>query len=271
MKGNGHLCSTLPHREGFLPSANVFSEHAVAYPRHAAGQLFARQDTKGGSRFGRRVAGNIEKAGNTNTAVRNWYGDVADFIDEPCAEHGAVEPPSALEHQLAQMKSVAELPKGHLQVDFLLPSEEVGNAGGLEVCQVIVAHAISDEQNNVIAIHFVLLEAQNTFGIHADCQSFGIFVGDVVTTNDRLLGARELHIAAGKFLHRGRPHEPGTNAKAGSGGLEERGALFATGQLAPATAEDFAVDGRAHVADHVGFHSFPRSSNASARICDKLC
>src|ERR1035437_8879751 len=165
MKGNGRPCSMLPHREGFLPSANVFSEHAVAYPRHAAGQLSARQDTKGGSRFGRQVAGNIEKAGNANTAVRNRYGDVANFIDEPGVEHGAVEFPSALEHQLAQMKSVAELPKGHVQVDFLLGADEVGNAGGLEVCQVIVANKISDEQNNVIAIHFVLLEAQHAFGI----------------------------------------------------------------------------------------------------------
>ena len=97
------------------------------------------------------------------------------------------------------MKSVAKLAKGHVQIDFLLPAEEIGDAGGLEVFQVIVANAISNEQNNVIAIHFVLLESQHAFGIHTDCQPFGVFVGDVVTTNDRLIGARELHVAAGKL------------------------------------------------------------------------
>ena len=125
MKGNGHLCSTLPHREGFLPSASVFSEDAVAYPRHAAGQLFAPKDAKGGSRFGRRVTGNIEKAGDANTAVGDRHGDMADLIDEPGVEHGAVEFSSALEHQLAQMKSVAELAKGNVQIDLLLAAEEV--------------------------------------------------------------------------------------------------------------------------------------------------
>src|ERR1019366_7577949 len=120
MKGNGHLCSALLKREGFLSSASVFCEDAVAYPRHTAGQLFARQDAKGGSRFGRPVTGNIEKAGDANSAVGDRHGDMADLIDEPGVEHGAVKLPSALEHQLAQMKSVAELAKGNVQIDLLL-------------------------------------------------------------------------------------------------------------------------------------------------------
>ena len=96
--GNGRPYSTLLNRESFLPSARVFSDDAVAYPRHTAGQLFARKDPEGGSCFGRRVAGNVEKTGDSNAAVRNRHGDVAYLIDEPCVEHGAVELSPALEH-----------------------------------------------------------------------------------------------------------------------------------------------------------------------------
>ena len=91
----------LLHRENLLPSASVFCEDAVAYPSHAAGQLFARKDAKGGSRFGRRVTGNVEKAGDAKAAIGDRHGNVADLIYEPGMEHGAVELSATLEHQLA--------------------------------------------------------------------------------------------------------------------------------------------------------------------------
>jgi hypothetical protein len=48
-----------------------------------------------------------------------------------------------------------------LPVNFLLAAEEVGDAGGLEVRQVIVADALGDKQDNMIAVHFVLLEVES--------------------------------------------------------------------------------------------------------------
>ena len=104
------------------------------------------------------------------------------------------------------MKSAAELAEGNAQVNFLLAAKEKGDTGGLKMSQVIVANAFSDEQHNVIAIHFVLLEAQHAFGIRADCQPFGILVGDVVATRDRLISARQFVVSAAKGF---RPSSPG--------------------------------------------------------------
>jgi hypothetical protein len=80
----------------------VSSDGAVEQPRHAAWQLFPRQEAKVGSGFGRRLAGNVEKARDANTVVGDRHSGVADFIDKPGAKHGAVELSTALEHQLAQ-------------------------------------------------------------------------------------------------------------------------------------------------------------------------
>lgn len=79
-----------------MPSASVFYEDAVAYPRHVVGQLFQRQDAKGGSRFVRRVTRNVEKAGDARATVGDQHNDVSARIDEPGVEHGAVEPSAAL-------------------------------------------------------------------------------------------------------------------------------------------------------------------------------
>src|SRR5208283_6032020 len=49
----------------------------------------------------------------------------------------------------------------------------------------------------------------------------------------------------------------------------ERGAVFAAGKFAPAIAQDFAVDRRTHVADHVRSHDFLQNSNASIPKCAK--
>ena len=132
---------------------------------------------------------------------------------------------------MAPMKTAAQLAKGNVQVHFLLAAEEVGDASGLEVRQVIVTDTIGDKQDHMIAVHFVLLETQNAFRIHTDRQSFGIFVGDVVPTNDRFLGAGQFHVSPGKFLHRGRAHKPGADAEAGRSGFEERGASLQPGSL----------------------------------------
>jgi len=131
-------------------SACVFCNDAVTQPCHAAWQLFSRQQAERGGGFGRRVAGNIENARDANHPVDNRHNDVADFINQPGMEHGAVELSATLEHQLAQMKTVAELAQGNVQVDFLLAAEEVGNAGRLEMRQIIVTNEIGDKQDNMI-------------------------------------------------------------------------------------------------------------------------
>lgn len=60
----------------------------------------------------------------------------------------------------------------------------MGNASGLQVGKVIVAHAIAQEWNHVAAADFVFLEAQDTFRIGANRQARGIRMGDMVTTSD---------------------------------------------------------------------------------------
>jgi len=69
----------------------VLADHAIAQPSHAARQFLAREETEGRSSFRRRLAWNIEEAGNANTPIHDWNDDMADFIDEPGLEHGTIE------------------------------------------------------------------------------------------------------------------------------------------------------------------------------------
>ena len=66
--------------------------------------------------------------------------------------------------------------------------------------------------------------------------------------------AREFEFGAVEFIHRGGADEPGADADAGGGSFEEGAFVFVTGKFPPATADDFAVEARAHVAEDVRFH-----------------
>ncbi len=84
---------------------------------------------------------------------------MADFINESGFEHGTVELASTLQHQLPQSKSAAELSERNAQVDLPLSAKQVRHLSGLEVRKIIIADAISNEQHNVITVHFAFVKS----------------------------------------------------------------------------------------------------------------
>jgi len=76
----------------------------------------------------------------------------------------------------------------------------------------------------------------------------------VIAPFEILRRARQFELRAVKFIHRGRADDPGANAEAGGGRLEERAFVFVTGKFSPAIPDNFAIEARAHVADDVRFH-----------------
>ena len=158
--------------------------HPVSQPDNAPWQLFMRKKAKGRGGFRRGFARYIEEAGNANTPIDNRHEHLADFINQPRLEHGTVELAPALKHQLAQMKGAPELPQGNVQIDSLLAAKEIRNSRGLQVCEVIVAHLIRNQQNDVIPIDLACPEAQNAFRVRPDRESFCMLVRNVISTND---------------------------------------------------------------------------------------
>ena len=121
--------------------------------------------------------------------------------------------------------------------------------------KITVADAIGDEQDDVVAADFVVFESQHAFGIGADAEGFGFFVGDVIAAFEIFRRAREFEFGAVEFIHGGGADEPGADADAGGGGFEEGAFVFVTGKFSPAMPDDFAIETRAHVAEDVRFHA----------------
>src|ERR1017187_6470114 len=69
-------------------------------------------------------------------------------------------------------------------------------------------------------------------------------------------GSRQFRLSTVEFVHRGRSDEPCADAEAGARGFEQVALVLVTGKLSPSIANDFAIDGRAHVTDHVRSHEF---------------
>ena len=148
--------------------ARVFGDEGVEIPNHTARPSLWVQEAESGSGFGRRGAGNVEEDREAHAAVGDRRCDVTDFIDHPGTEHRAVELSTAQEYQFEQTKTFAELANGNAQVHFTFAAKEIGDAGGMEVRLLIVTDAISDQQDNTVAVHFIFPEAQNAFRVHTD-------------------------------------------------------------------------------------------------------
>ena len=123
--------------------------------------------------LGRRVAWDIEHAGNSHSAVGHRHGEMADFVHEPGFQHGAIKSAAALQHQLAQFKSAPQFLQRQFQVNFGFAAEQIGHTGDLKMGEVIIAHAIRHEQNDMITTDLVFLKAQDTFGIRANAEALG--------------------------------------------------------------------------------------------------
>jgi len=206
--------------------------------------------------FRGRVAGNIKKTGNPHAAIGYRHREVADLVHQPRRQHGAIEFTAALKHQFSQLKSLPELLKSSVQVDFLPATEQIRNSDRLEMREIIIAHALCDQQHDVIASDFIFLEAQDAFGVGADRQPVRVFIGDLVAPSERLWSSRQFRLAAVELIHRGCAHQPRADAETGGGVFEKIAFMFITGKFSPAIAEDFAIDGRAHMTDHVRSHEF---------------
>src|SRR5436309_3560506 len=100
--------------------------------------------------------------------------------------------------------------------------------------EVIVADQLAHQQDDVVTVDIVALEAQNTFRICADREALRLGVREVVKPRNRLLRRLRVEGAVGEFLHGGCPDDPGVDSEAGRGGLKELGRPGAGGYAAPA-------------------------------------
>ena len=125
------LCKARGERENFPASGKgawlfyfaYLTEDSVAGPNHPSGHEFVREQAKFCGGFGLRFAGNIKHAGNAEAAVGDGDGQVADFIDEAGAEHGAVECAAALKHESAEVEGMSEFVEGNFQIDFFFAAK----------------------------------------------------------------------------------------------------------------------------------------------------
>ncbi len=104
----------------------------------------------------------------------------------------------------------------------------------------------------MVAEDFGFLEAEDGFGVGADGERFGGGVGDEVSGWEGGVRRGELLGVAGEFFHGGGADEPGGDFEFEGGGFEEVGEGFSVGEMEPAFAEDFGVEGGTHVAGDVG-------------------
>src|ERR1700743_907377 len=115
---------------------------------------------------------------------------------------------------------------------------------------------LGDEHHYVVALDFVFLKAQHAFGIGTDGQTFRIFIRDMIAADKTFWGARQFYFASIEFIHRRRADQPRADAETGGGVFEQVALVFVTGKFSPTIAEDFAIDGRAHMTDDVRSHEF---------------
>ncbi len=137
---------------------------------------------------------------------------------------------------------------------MLLAAEQVGNTRGAQVSEIVVTHLLADQQYDMIAVHVALPVAQDALGVRADGKALCLGRGDVVRALDGPRRLLQLQFAGGEFFHGRGAYHPCVDAEAGCCRLEQRAAVLDCAQLAPALAENAAVNGGAHMADHIGFH-----------------
>jgi len=122
-----------------------------------------------------------------------------------------------------------------------------------QVREIVVADKLAYQQDNVVAIYVIAFVSQYTFRVCANGKALRLGVGDVIRSLDLFLGRLQFEVASGELLHGRRANEPRADAEARRGGLEQFSAADSRGKTYPAAGQDSSVDGRAHVADDVGF------------------
>ena len=206
----------------------------------------------GGARGG--FTGDVEEGLDFSAAVGDGDDHLGDFVKEAGVEERAVDGAAALDHGFFQVESAGEFMQGLGEVDGGLAAEEVGDAGGLEVGEIGVGDLVAEEQNDVIAGDFGTFPVSLAATIDADGKRFGARVGDEIMAGNFATRGLEVESVGTEFLERGRADNPGADAITGGGGFEKLDAAFGPGKFAPAIRHDPAIDGRAHVADEIGFH-----------------
>lgn len=103
--------------------SSLFFHDSISRPNDTARHQLVRKQAEFGGGFGGRVAGDIEHGGDASAAVGDGDGQVADFIDEAGAEHGAVEFAATLKHELLEFEGLGEFAEDDFQIDFFLAAE----------------------------------------------------------------------------------------------------------------------------------------------------
>src|SRR5439155_12185163 len=103
------------------------------------------------------------------------------------------------------------------------------DAGVLEMREVIVAHPLADQQDNVVAIDVWILEAQRALRVGADGEAPRAGVGDVIGPLDAAARRLELHAAPRELAHGGGADEPGADPEAVRGTLNSSALFFPPG------------------------------------------
>jgi hypothetical protein len=110
----------------------------------------------------------------------------------------------------------------------------------------------------MIPTDVVLLKTQDAFSVRTDAEAPGTFVSDKIPTWNSVFRTRQFCFGTVEFVHRSSAHYPSADAETGGGRFEQVTFVFVAWQFTPAVADDFAVERRAHVADHVWSHRFQR-------------
>ena len=69
--------------------------------------------------FGRRIAGDVEHAGDADSAVHDGYNNLTDFVDQTGMQHRSVKFSAAFKHQLFDSEYSPKLIQRHTQIDIL--------------------------------------------------------------------------------------------------------------------------------------------------------
>src|SRR6266702_1559328 len=96
--------------------------HTIAEPIYAAGQLPVLNDAERRCRFAWSLAGYVADTGNPHAAIDHRNNDLADLIDQPRLQHGAVEGSSSLEEELSKTQHTCDLVERNAHIDAIAPA-----------------------------------------------------------------------------------------------------------------------------------------------------